>query len=67
VPLTFKPNFYNSGWSPLGLISTTDYIRVWQFLHEVGTLHLKAKGSCGSDGVDVAAKSQVFFVQFLPP
>jgi len=67
VPLTFKPNFYKSGWSPLGLIKTTDYIRVWQFLHEVGTLHLKAGGSCGSDSVDVAAKSQKYFVQLLTP
>ncbi len=66
VPMTFRPNYYKSGWSPNGLIKLTDYIRVWQFLHEVGTLHLKAGGSCGSDKLDVPAKAAVLGMQVMP-
>jgi hypothetical protein len=57
IPMTFKPNYYKSGWYPLGVISTSDYIQVWQYLHEVGMLHLQADGNCGSDKLDVPAKA----------
>ena len=57
IPMIFKPNYYKSGWYPLGLISTSDYIQVWQYLHEVGMLHLQADGNCGSDKLDVPAKA----------
>ncbi len=36
IPMTFKPNYYKSGWSPNGLIPTSQYISVWYFLHETG-------------------------------
>ena len=54
VPMTFKPNYYKSGWSPLGLIKVSEYINVWRFLHDFGTVTLTAQG-CGSDTLTTPA------------
>lgn len=66
VPMTFKPNYYKSGWSPLGTISTSDYIGVWQYLHEFGTLRLSASG-CGSDTLETPAKAILLGAETAPP
>jgi hypothetical protein len=57
IPMTFKPNYYKSGWSPNGLIKVSDYIGVWRYLHDVGTIHLDASGTCGSDTMDLPASA----------
>lgn len=66
IPMTFKPNYYKSGWSPNGLISVNDYISVWRYLHDFGTLHLSAWGTCGSDELDAPAKATILAAQVTP-
>lgn len=65
IPMTFAPNYYNSGWHPLGLISTTDYIFVWRYLHDFGKLHLSATG-CGSDSLETPAKAILIGASVTP-
>lgn len=65
IPMTFKPAYYKSGWSPIGTIPTTDYIYVWRYMHDFGMLHLSAYG-CGSDKLDVPAKASVAGMQVVP-
>jgi len=59
IPMTFKPNYYKSGWSPSGLISLDDYIFVWRFLHDFGTITLDAGGTCGPASLQAPAKAQL--------
>ena len=59
IPLTFRPDYYHSGWTPNGLIKTSQYISVWWYLHNAGMLHLSVYGSCGSTTLDVPAKGSV--------
>lgn len=65
IPMTFRPNYYKNGWSPLGLVSTSDFIYVWQYLHEFGKITLNASG-CGSDKLEVPAKAAVIGAQVVP-
>ena len=58
VPMTFKPNYYKSGWSPSGLIKLSEYINVWRFLHDFGSVKLSADG-CGSDTLTTPANGSI--------
>jgi hypothetical protein len=66
IPVTFKPNYYNSGFSPLGSVSTDTYIGAWYIMHEFGNLSLTAGGSCGSDTLKVPAKAQLLGLETGP-
>jgi len=67
IPVVFAPDYYNTGWTPLGLISTSLYINVWHVLHELGTLTLNAYGSCGPASLTIDANSDVYTPEFLEP
>ena len=54
IPMSFTPNVYSSGWSPLGSVQTTDYFYAWGFLHMLGDVHLSVHG-CGSATLDASA------------
>lgn len=56
IPMSFSPNVYKNGWSPLGLVATDDYFQAWNVMHELGTVHLTV-GGCGSAKLDVPAKA----------
>lgn len=66
VPMTFRPDYYHSGWTPNGLIKTSQYISVWWYLHNAGTLHASVFGSCGSAKLDVPAKASILGAQVVP-
>ena len=55
IPMTFKPNIYKNGWSPLGSVSTSMYFDAWNIMHEFGTITLHVSG-CGSDDYTGPAK-----------
>lgn len=57
IPITFKPNMYKNGWSPLGTVSTSKYFDAWRILHEFGTITLSVSGTCGSDQYVGSAKA----------
>lgn len=57
IPMTFKPNLYKNGWSPLGAVSSQYYFTAWHVLHEFGTITLSVTGSCGSDEFTGSAKT----------
>ena len=63
IPMTFRPNYYKSGWSPSGLIPTTDYISIWRFLHDFGTIHLDAFGTCGQTTLTAPAAATLVGAQ----
>jgi len=66
IPLTFKPDFYKSGWSPSGLIQTSTYIQVWHVLHDLGTVTMFVGGTCGSDSLTLPAKAQTLSAEVVP-
>lgn len=66
IPLTFRPDYYHSGWTPNGLIKTSQYISVWHYLHKAGMLHLSVFGSCGQAKLDTPADSSVIGAQVVP-
>jgi hypothetical protein len=62
IPMIFRPNVYNSGWSPWGSVETTDYFKAWGFMEMLGDIHLSVSG-CGSATLDVAASGMYGAVQ----
>ena len=66
IPLTFIPNYYKSGWSPSGLTQVTDYISIWRFLHDFGTIHLNAFGTCGETTLTAPAAAILIGAEIVP-
>jgi hypothetical protein len=59
IPMTFRPNYYKSGWSPLGLTPIGQFIGVWRFLHDFGKIYLNVYGTCGTTTLTASAKDYI--------
>jgi hypothetical protein len=65
IPMTFKPNYYKSGYSPLGVVPVNDYILAWTLMHEFGNLTMSVTGSCGATSLALPAKAITLAAQVV--
>jgi hypothetical protein len=66
IPMTFKPNYYKSGFYPLGVVALSDYILAWTIMHEFGNVTMSVGGSCGSTSLTLPAKAITVSAEIVP-